>query len=101
MHNRTFLSHVLLVTLLAMIALATPPASAAMSTFSTPAATLPITTNAITPRTTQEPEESLISALLGRYATWLMLVMCSSMLALVGAAAIVARMRRIAGDDDD
>lgn len=101
MPNRTFLSHVLLVTILATIALVAPPASATVSAFATSTPTLTITTNAIIPRTAQEPEESLISALLGRYATWLMLVMCSSMLALVGAAAIVARMRRIAGDDDD
>ncbi len=45
------------------------------------------------------PPESLIGALLGRYAFWLMLVACSSMLALLGAAAIVTRMRRIAGDE--
>lgn len=101
MPNRTFLSRVLLVTILATIALAALPTSAAVSAAATPSPTLTITTNAITSRTAQEPEESLISALLGRYATWLMLVMCSSMLALVGAAAIVARMRRIAGDDDD
>ncbi|WP_298401940.1 hypothetical protein [uncultured Chloroflexus sp.] len=101
MHNRTFLSRVLLVTILATIALAAPPASVAVSASATPTPTLTITTNAITPRTAQDLEESPISALLGRYATWLMLVMCSSMLALVGATAIVARMRRIAGDDDD
>ncbi|MFN3372577.1 MAG: hypothetical protein ACK44M_03295, partial [Chloroflexus sp.] len=68
MHNRTFLSRVLLVTILATITLAAPSASAAVSISATPTSTLTITTNAITPRTAQDPEESLISALLGRYA---------------------------------
>ncbi|WP_322821992.1 hypothetical protein [Chloroflexus sp.] len=52
-------------------------------------------------RLSQEPEPSPISALFNRYAIWLLLVFCSSMLALLGAAAIVARMRRIAGGDDE
>jgi hypothetical protein len=39
--------------------------------------------------------------LFNRYAIWLLLVFCSSMLALLGAAAIAARMRRIAGGDDE
>lgn len=52
-------------------------------------------------RLRQEPEQSPISALFNRYAIWLLLVFCSSMLALLGAAAIAARMRRIAGGDND
>jgi hypothetical protein len=52
-------------------------------------------------RLRQEPEQSPISALFNRYAIWLLLVFCSSMLALLGAAAIAARMRRIAGGDDE
>ncbi|MEF3275715.1 MAG: hypothetical protein K6356_15200 [Chloroflexus sp.] len=47
------------------------------------------------------PQNSLIEALLGRYAVWLMLVICSSMLALLGAAAIVTRIRRLTDDDND
>ncbi|MCS6889553.1 MAG: hypothetical protein NZQ09_15210, partial [Chloroflexus sp.] len=90
----------LFATVLAMLALPAPALSAASSIPTTPRA-LNTTTPIATLRTGQAPEESLIGALLGRYAMWLLLVMCSSMLALAGAAAIVARMRRIAGDDDD
>lgn len=90
----------LFATVLAMPALPAPALSAVSST-PTPPRALNTTMPFATLRTGQAPEESLVGALIGRYATWLLLVMCSSMLALAGAVAIVARMRRIAGDDDE
>ncbi len=49
----------------------------------------------------QEPDDSPLRAVFSRYATWLALVACSSTLALIGSAAIVARIRRISGGDDE
>ncbi|WP_298821037.1 hypothetical protein [Chloroflexus sp.] len=92
-------SHVLLVIstiiLLAIIAIPAAPVSATLSN------AFPSTLTDSVSAAQPAPEDSLIEALLGRYAVWLMLVICSSSLALLGAAAIVTRIRRIAGDDDD
>jgi hypothetical protein len=49
----------------------------------------------------QEPDDSPFRAVFSRYATWLALVACSSTLALLGAVAIAARIRRIPGGDDE
>jgi len=97
-----YLSHVLLVSAIAVMVFITPTGvvNACLSS-ALPHYTAWAITGTTSSRLTQEPEPSLIGALLSRYATWLMLIVCSSTLALFGAAAIAAQMRRIAGDDDD
>lgn len=91
-----------LIALYVIIAIVTPPSLRATHgvTFS-PIPEQMIAGDHEQSRLNQEPEQSPISALFNRYAIWLLLVFCSSMLALLGAAAIAARMRRIAGGDDE
>lgn len=100
-----YLSHVLLVSAIAVMVFITPTGvvNARLSSVRPHYTSWTITDTSLA-RLVQEPEPSLmglIGTLLSRYATWLMLIMCSSTLALLGAAAIAAQMRRIAGNDDD
>ncbi|WP_041470302.1 hypothetical protein [Chloroflexus aggregans] len=100
-----YLSHLLLVSAIVVMVFITPTGAVNTRLSSAlPHYTSWTITDTSLARLVQEPEPSLmglIGTLLSRYATWLMLIMCSSTLALLGAAAIAAQMRRIAGNDDD